>query len=140
MPGDAGGEQVQNDLPPVVHHGVARVVPALVADDVGDAAAEDVGGLLEDGGERRDEDEPHLQQAGVLLTEDRRVVVILVELLGQFVGIVRNEGRRKGRGRLGDLLGIAVQEFDETDLLRTEFDTGGNLSDRMHESAFLRLA
>jgi len=43
---DPGGDEVEGVLLAVRgDHGVPGVVPALVADDVGDAAAEDVGGL-----------------------------------------------------------------------------------------------
>ena len=54
-------------------------------------------------------------------------MVVLVEFLGQFIDIVRNDGRRKGGGSLGNFCRIGVQNLHEPGFLGTQrhFPEGG---------------
>ena len=56
-------------------------------------------------------------------------MVVLVEFLGQFIDIVRNDGWRKGGSSLGNFCRIGVQNLHEPGFLCTQrhFPEGGSV-------------
>ena len=93
--------------------------------------------LAEHGGQRGDEHETHLQQLPVGLTQNRGVVVVLVELLGELIAVVCDQGGRKCIRRLGDLLRISRNQLDQTHFLGAQ---GNSVLQRHADALFVRLA
>ena len=54
-------------------------------------------------------------------------MIILVELLRQVIGVVRDDGGAEGRAGFGDLPGEGAQQLDQPDLLRGGDEVGGDV-------------
>ena len=74
-------------------------------------------GFDQHGGQGGDQDQACLTESGVTFLQDLGLVIVLVELLRQVIGIVRDKGRRQRLRSLRDLLRIGVDDLDQANLL-----------------------
>ena len=75
--------------------------------------AEDVHRVAEGAGNDRDQAEALVADCGVFLAEDLRVVVVLVEFLGQVVSKVSHQCRGVGGTCFADLVRVAAENLDD---------------------------
>ena len=87
-----------------------------------------------------DKHESALEKLLILLAEDRCIVIVLVELLGKLVCVIRHKCWRMRSTSLCHLRREGIEYLDDTHFLRREFNSGIKYVSRMRNTLFISLS